>query len=144
MDTKIDIQDNPVTLTEAARAAFQDILQEINADETHFVRVYITGGGCSGLMYGMAVDDSADDLDKRFSIDGIPIVIDAITIKYITGSLIDYTDGFQGAFKVNNPNATRACGCSNSFSVDDVTALDIDNTRYGACATCPSTKPSSA
>jgi iron-sulfur cluster assembly protein len=88
----------------------------------------------------MAVDDNAEELDQRYEIDGIPFVIDAVSLKYVKGSVLDHTGGISGAFRFDNPQATRACGCGSSFSVEDASALGLDTTRYGGCSACPSSK----
>ncbi len=82
------------------------------------LRVYITGGGCSGFQYGFTFEESTADDDWVVEKDGITAVIDAMSYQYLAGSEVDYTEGLEGSrFVVNNPNATTTCGCGASFSI---------------------------
>lgn len=82
------------------------------------LRVAVEGGGCSGLSYNLTLDDSQRDDDLRLDQDGVPIVVDASSARYLTGISIDYVDALTGAgFKFDNPNAERTCGCGTSFNV---------------------------
>ncbi|MBX3487972.1 iron-sulfur cluster insertion protein ErpA [Parvibaculum sp.] len=106
----------PITLT--ARAARQ-IAKIIDGEgEGAMLRVAVQGGGCSGFQYGFTLDDSKQDDDLVLERDGVTVLIDAVSVNYLAGSEIDYTDDLIGsAFKINNPNATSSCGCGTSFSV---------------------------
>lgn len=103
-----------VTLTPTASAKVRELLEaEGNPDLA--LRVYVAGGGCSGLQYGMALDDPMEG-DVSINADGIRVVIDPESLRFIEGSQIDYVDGLMGAgFTVNNPNAVSTCGCGHSF-----------------------------
>ena len=82
------------------------------------LRVAVQGGGCSGFQYGFTLDDTRQDDDLVLERDGVTVLIDAVSVGYLAGSEIDYTDDLIGsAFKINNPNATSSCGCGTSFSV---------------------------
>lgn len=82
------------------------------------LRVYVTGGGCSGFQYGFKFDDKVNDGDTEVSNDGVSVVVDPMSIQYLMGSEVDFVDGIQGSmFVVNNPNASTTCGCGASFSV---------------------------
>lgn len=82
------------------------------------LRVYITGGGCSGFQYGFKFDDQVDEADTRIEKAGVTLLVDPMSILYLTGAEIDFTDGAEGArFVIRNPNASTTCGCGNSFSV---------------------------
>ena len=84
------------------------------------LRVYVSGGGCSGLQYGMALDENFEADDHVFESKGVKCVVDAMSLRYIAGSTVDYvTTGMGGGFKVENPNATGGCGCGSSFSTED-------------------------
>ncbi len=106
-----------ITLTDVAA----EQLQELCVESTSFLRVWVAGGGCSGLSYGMAIDDNdPEENDCVIESQGIKIVVDSLSAPYLSGSIIDYTeDVLGGGFKIENPNATRSCGCSNSFAADD-------------------------
>jgi iron-sulfur cluster assembly protein len=84
------------------------------------LRVFVSGGGCSGLQYGMAFDDNVRPMDEVVEQDGVRILIDEMSAPYIRGSEIDYVDGLMGAgFTVHNPNAVRSCSCGHSFDTGD-------------------------
>jgi iron-sulfur cluster insertion protein len=86
--------------------------QEIN------LRVYVTGGGCSGFQYGFSFDHEIDEEDTCVSKDGANLIIDPLSLQYLAGSTIDYTEDLAGSkFIVKNPNATTTCGCGESFSI---------------------------
>ncbi len=82
------------------------------------LRVYITGGGCAGFSYGFSFDESTRDGDSIFSNGDVRMVVDSLSIQYLMGSEVDYSEGLQGSrFVINNPNAQTTCGCGSSFSV---------------------------
>jgi iron-sulfur cluster assembly protein len=123
----------PISLTENAVSYLRDILETENQEDLR-LRVYVSGGGCSGLQYGMALDTEVDPDDSLFEYDGIKIVLGVIDIKYLDGSVVDYvTTPLGGGFKVDNPKAVKACGCGGSFSVEDDVA---GRTLTGGCGSC--------
>ncbi|AEH34040.1 HesB protein family [Vibrio anguillarum 775] len=82
------------------------------------LRVYITGGGCSGFQYGFTFDENVNDGDTTIVNSGVTLVVDPMSLQYLIGGIVDYTEGLEGSrFFVNNPNATTTCGCGASFSV---------------------------
>jgi iron-sulfur cluster insertion protein len=82
------------------------------------LRVFITGGGCSGFSYGFTFDEDVAEDDAVVERDGVTMVVDALSYPYLSGSQVDYQEGLQGAqFVVANPNATATCGCGNSFAI---------------------------
>jgi iron-sulfur cluster insertion protein len=82
------------------------------------LRVFITGGGCSGFQYGFTFDETVNEGDTQVEKDGVTLLVDPMSIQYLTGAEIDYTEGLEGAqFVIRNPNATTTCGCGSSFSV---------------------------
>jgi len=114
------ISETPQILTLSSKAAQQvrDILSKEQSD-TLALRVYVAGGGCSGLQYGMALDDPMEG-DITVNYDGIRVVVDPESIRFIEGAEIDYVDSLMGAgFTVNNPNAVSSCGCGHSFRTED-------------------------
>ncbi len=107
-----------ITVTEKAKAKLADLRQESNYDESYFVRVGVEGGGCSGLSYKLDFDNKPLPDDKKFEDKGITIVVDKKSFLYLIGTELDFTDGLNGkGFNFVNPNATRTCGCGESFSV---------------------------
>ena len=82
------------------------------------LRVFITGGGCSGFQYGFSFDETVSEDDMVVKRDGVTALIDAMSYQYLVGSEVDYSEGLEGSrFVVNNPNATTTCGCGASFSI---------------------------
>ena len=106
----------PVTLSDRAAKRIREILKA----EPHptALRVAVTGGGCSGFQYNFALDDAQLDEDLVVEKDGAKVLIDPVSLDFLSGAEIDFTDDLIGqAFKVNNPNATASCGCGTSFTV---------------------------
>ena len=109
--------DVPLVFTSAAaHKVSQLIAEEGNPDL--MLRIYVQGGGCSGFQYGFTFDENAQDGDSRVIRDGVTLLIDPMSLQYLTGAEVDYTEGLQGAqFVIRNPNATTTCGCGSSFAV---------------------------
>lgn len=102
-----------ITITESAKEKIQDLLIEENKPGLK-VRAFVQGGGCSGFQYGFTFDEEQNEDDFEF--DGI--LIDSMSMQYLTGATIDYRDEIHGSqFVINNPNAQTTCGCGSSFSV---------------------------
>ena len=100
----------------AARKALELILEERNPELN--LRVYISGGGCSGFQYGFMFDEARAEDDIAVTRDGVTLLIDPLSFQYLMGAEVDYTENLQGAqFVIRNPNATTTCGCGSSFSV---------------------------
>jgi len=82
------------------------------------LRVFVSGGGCSGFQYGFTFDETIQDGDSEVIKEGVKLLIDPMSFQYLTGAEIDYTEGLEGSqFVIRNPNATTTCGCGSSFSV---------------------------
>jgi len=110
---QVDI--DKVTLTPAAAQAVLDLLEKRNLTG-YALRVFVSGGGCSGFQYGMALEDHIRESDLIYEMNGVKLVVDEISINYLSGATVDYVDGLMGSgFKIENPNAVAACGCGNSF-----------------------------
>ena len=100
----------------AARKVMELIMEEANPELK--LRVYISGGGCSGFQYGFTFDEEAAEDDIRITNDGVTLVVDPMSFQYLAGAEVDYTENLQGAqFVIRNPNATTTCGCGSSFAV---------------------------
>jgi iron-sulfur cluster assembly protein len=113
------IEQATVTLTTEALSQLQSLLEK-EANPTLGLRVFVSGGGCSGLQYGMAFDDNVRPGDEIVEQSGVRILIDDFSAPYIRGSEIDYVDSLMGAgFTVHNPNAVRSCSCGHSFDAGD-------------------------
>ncbi len=108
-----------VTLTESAAEQIIGLLEREGKTDAA-LRVFVSGGGCSGLNYGMAIDENVEEGDVVFSSFGVKVVVDPLSINYIRGASVDYVeDVMGGGFKIDNPNATKSCGCGSSFSTED-------------------------
>lgn len=128
----------PITLTERAAQEVNDILEQQGNPEGVRLRVYVAGGGCSGLQYGMALDETVDEGDEIFQDSGVEIVLAPMDMRYLKGAIVDYvTTPMGGGFKVENPNAVKTCGCGSSFSVEDDAA---GKTVTGGCGSCGSNR----
>jgi iron-sulfur cluster insertion protein len=109
--------ETPLVFTSAAAAKVADLIKDEGNPEL-MLRVYIQGGGCSGFQYGFTFDEAAQDGDTEIVTDGVTLVVDPMSMQYLMGAEIDYTEGLQGAqFVIRNPNASTTCGCGSSFSV---------------------------
>lgn len=106
-----------ISLTDRAATKVRELRdEEGNADLK--LRVYITGGGCSGFSYGFTFDESVKDDDTLVTNGDVSLLVDAMSIQYLAGSQVDYESGLMGSrFVVRNPNATSTCGCGSSFSI---------------------------
>lgn len=108
---------NEIRLTDNAVAKVRALVTD-EGNPALKLRVYITGGGCSGFQYGFTFEETTTDDDWVVEKGGITAVIDAMSYQYLAGSEVDYTEGLEGSrFVVNNPNATTTCGCGASFSI---------------------------
>jgi iron-sulfur cluster insertion protein len=117
MVTETTIEDSPLQFTNAAAEKVRQLISE-EGDASLMLRVFITGGGCSGFQYGFAFDDSVNDGDTVVENGGVKLLIDPMSVQYLTGAEIDYSEGLEGAqFVIRNPNAATTCGCGSSFSV---------------------------
>lgn len=93
-------------------------LVEEEANDDLKLRVFVTGGGCSGFQYGFTFDELVAEDDAIIEKDGVTVVVDVMSYPYIAGSLVDYEEGLQGSkFVIQNPNASSTCGCGSSFSI---------------------------
>jgi len=108
---------SPLLVTERAAAKVRELVEDEGNPRLR-LRVYVTGGGCSGFQYGFAFEENLEEDDTVVEKDGVSIVVDALSYPYLAGSEIDYTEGLEGSkFVVRNPNATSTCGCGASFSI---------------------------
>ena len=106
-----------ITFTQAAAKKVAALIEEEGKPDL-MLRVYIQGGGCSGFQYGFQFDETVNEGDETVVTDGITMVVDPMSVQYLMGAEVDYTEGLQGAqFVIRNPNATTTCGCGSSFSV---------------------------
>lgn len=107
----------PVVFTDSAATKVRELLNEEENPE-QMLRVFVTGGGCSGFQYGFKFDIETEDGDTVVVKNGVTLLIDPMSIQYLDGAEIDYKESVEGAqFVIRNPNASTTCGCGSSFSV---------------------------
>ena len=106
-----------IGFTDAAANKLKSLITEENNPKLK-LRVFVSGGGCSGFQYGFEFDENTGDDDIKVEKSGVTMVIDAMSAQYINGATVDYEEGLEGSrFVINNPNATSTCGCGASFSI---------------------------
>jgi iron-sulfur cluster insertion protein len=106
-----------INLSARAVKKVRDLVAEEENDQLK-LRVFITGGGCSGFQYGFTFDELVAEDDTALETEGVTLLVDPMSLQYLAGSVVDYTEGLEGSrFVVNNPNATATCGCGSSFSI---------------------------
>lgn len=112
-----DLAALPLQFTDAAASKVKNLIADEENPELK-LRVYITGGGCSGFQYGFTFDDKMNDGDMTIEKQGVSLVVDPMSLQYLVGGSVDYTEGLEGSrFIVTNPNAKTTCGCGSSFSI---------------------------
>jgi iron-sulfur cluster insertion protein len=103
-----------VNVTEKAQKKIQEYLED---EEEKYLRVFVEGGGCSGMQYGFDLTNKPEEEDFQFTYDNFTLLVDSISLQYLQGATIEYEDDLMGsAFSIKNPNAQTTCGCGSSFS----------------------------
>ncbi|MCC6912028.1 MAG: iron-sulfur cluster insertion protein ErpA [Flavobacteriales bacterium] len=106
----------PLLFTDNAAKKVKELIEEEGNDELK-LRVFVSGGGCSGFQYGFTFDEVKNEDDTAMEKNGVTLLIDAMSYQYLIGAEIDYQEGLEGAqFVIKNPNASSTCGCGSSFS----------------------------
>lgn len=125
--------DTPVlTVTPAAISTIRTLLEQRQIPN-YALRVFVSGGGCSGMQYGMAFEETPKDFDEVIDAEGIRLIIDPTSMMYLRGATIDFVDSLMGGgFRIDNPNAVSSCGCGHSFR----TANDGGDSSGGGCGSC--------
>ena len=107
----------PLFLSDSAVSKVRELVEE-EGNQDLKLRVFVTGGGCSGFQYGFSFDEAEDDEDSVIERDGVSLLVDPMSYQYLVGATVDYLEGLQGSqFVVNNPNASSTCGCGSSFTI---------------------------
>ena len=107
----------PLIVTDNAVRKVRELIED-EGNDALILRVFVTGGGCSGFQYGFSFEETVEDDDTVVEKNDVRVVVDALSYPYLVGSEVDYTEGLEGArFVVKNPNATATCGCGASFSM---------------------------
>jgi iron-sulfur cluster assembly accessory protein len=109
-----------IQLTTAAASKVKGILEQEKATIPQGgLRIYVQGGGCSGFQYGMVLDEAAEG-DETFEVDGVKVIVDPMSLRYLEGAQVDYKEDLMGGgFAIKNPNATSTCGCGHSFQAGE-------------------------
>ena len=112
-----DVEDRRISLTENAARRIAMLKAQERAGNA-FLRIAVSGGGCSGFQYGLSFDDQRNEDDFVFERDGVGIIVDEISLGLLNGAEVDFVEDLMGAsFQIRNPNAASSCGCGNSFSI---------------------------
>lgn len=125
-----------LTLTAAAESKLRQLLTERNIP-TYGLRVFVAGGGCSGLQYGMAFEPKAREFDTVVQQNGVSLFVDPTSLMYLAGATIDFVDTLMGGgFKIDNPNAVASCGCGHSFRAKDSAGSEEEGASCGSGCGC--------
>ena len=115
MTTAIEMP-TPINFSDNAVKKVKELIEEEGTPELK-LRVFVSGGGCAGMQYGFTFEESINEDDTKVEKDNVMLLIDPMSLQYLTGAEIDYQDNVQGSqFVIKNPNATTTCGCGSSFS----------------------------
>lgn len=124
--------DTPTLIVTPAAVGVIKQLLEQRQIPNYALRVFVSGGGCSGMQYGMAFEERPKDFDTVVTVDGVQLIVDPTSLIYLQGSTIDFVDSLMGGgFRIDNPNAVASCGCGHSFR----TAQDSETSSSG-CSSC--------
>jgi len=127
------VESEEISLTPGAREHFSKLLAERNKPD-HGLRVFVSGGGCSGMQYGMAMEEEPREFDTIVEKDGIKVFIDPTSMMYMRGSSIDYAgDLMSGGFSIDNPQAVASCGCGHSFRTTESAPAPAPTAAGGGC-----------
>jgi len=130
----IATDDTLLTVTPSAVNIIKSLLEQRNIPG-YVLRVFVSGGGCSGLSYGMSFEQTPRDYDALVAVDGVRLVIDPTSLMYLQGATIDYVDTvFNAGFRIDNPNAVASCGCGSSFRTKDNASEESSGSGCGSCS----------
>lgn len=134
LQSEVNVETTPILSVTPAAVQIIKMLLEQRQIPNHVLRVFVSGGGCSGMQYGMAFEAEPRDFDKVVvADDGVRLVIDPTSLMYLQGAIIDYVDSLMGGgFRIDNPNAVSSCGCGHSFR----TASDSEQAAGSGCGSC--------
>jgi iron-sulfur cluster assembly protein len=129
------VQETPaLTITPVAVQTIKSLLEEKQLTD-HGLRVFVAGGGCSGMQYGMAFENNPQPFDAIFEVEGIRIIVDPTSMQYIRGATVDFVESLMGGgFRIENPNAVSSCGCGSSFRTEG--SEQAPGYGGGGCSSC--------
>jgi iron-sulfur cluster assembly accessory protein len=131
---EITTEDELLSVTPAAVSTIRNLLEQRQIPN-HALRVFVSGGGCSGMQYGMAFEAGPQTHDQVVEVDGVRLLIDPTSAMYLQGATIDFVDSLMGGgFRIDNPNAVSSCGCGHSFKAKD----GGEASDAGGCSSCSS------
>ncbi|MBO0737066.1 MAG: iron-sulfur cluster insertion protein ErpA [Alphaproteobacteria bacterium] len=117
VESLAEAEERRISLTESAARRIAVLRAQENADHA-YLRIAVTGGGCSGFQYGLSFDDQCNEDDFVFERGGVGVVVDDVSLGLLNGAEVDFIEDLMGAsFQIKNPNAASSCGCGNSFSI---------------------------
>lgn len=123
-----------ITLSDGATTKIKGLLEE---QPEAMLRVFVAGGGCSGLQYGMSLEEETMEGDEKFDVNGVKVIVDPRSLQYLDGAQIDYVESMMGGgFKIDNPNAKSSCGCGSSFTPADEEGAEAVPAGGGGCGSC--------
>jgi iron-sulfur cluster assembly accessory protein len=108
-----------VSLTSSAAAKIKQLMAEEPEGDAAVLRIAVQGGGCSGFQYALGFDRGPQEGDNELHMDGVDVVVDPFSAPYLAGTEIDWVEGLQAGFAINNPNVSASCGCGHSFQVEE-------------------------
>ncbi len=129
-----------INLTDRAASEIRGLLEKQEKPEA-LLRVFVAGGGCSGLQYGMSLEDAPMEGDEQWEVNGVKVLVDTRSLQYIQGAEVDFVDSMMGGgFKIDNPNAASSCGCGTSFTPREGEESEAEAVPAGGggCGSCPS------
>ena len=127
-----------INLSERAATEIKGLLEQQDKKDA-MLRVFVSGGGCSGFQYGMSLEDAVMEGDTEFVINGVNVIIDPRSATYLQGAEVDYVDSMMGGgFKIDNPNAVSSCGCGQSFTPKEGDEEAEPVAAGGGCGSCGS------
>jgi iron-sulfur cluster assembly accessory protein len=134
-ETSPEVETPVLSVTPLAVAKIRELL-EARSIPNHALRVFVAGGGCSGLQYGMAFEEGPQEFDNVVEADGVRLIVDPTSVMYLGGATIDFVDSLMGGgFRVDNPNAVSSCGCGHSFRTSGESSAE---SSAGGCGSCSS------
>lgn len=131
-----EVSEVVLTVTPLAATKIQELFAQRGLDNTHALRVFVAGGGCSGMQYGMAFEGNPQPTDTVVEAEGVKLVVDPTSLMYVQGAIIDFVDALVGGgFRIDNPNAASSCGCGTSFKPKNTEGGSASDSG-GGCSSC--------
>lgn len=135
-EIRIGVEEQALVVTPAALNTIRNLLLQREIPN-HALRVFVTGGGCSGMQYGMAFEETPQEHDTVVNIDGVRLLVDSTSLMYLHGATIDFVDSLVGGgFRIDNPNSAGGCGCGKSFKSKD--GAGAEASADAGCNSCSS------